>query len=79
MMITLSIDNNIITVLSCYTNQVGLDNTFKDAFYDILDSTVSKVNAAETLVKCDDVNGHGGKLANSYEGIHGGHGYGLIN
>ena len=79
MMIKLAIDNNIITVLSCYAPQVGLGNTIKDAFYDLLNSTVNKVSAAETLVICGDFNGHVGKVANGYEGVYGGHGYGLRN
>ena len=79
MMIKIAIENNIITVLSCYALQVGLDNTIKDAFYDLLSSTVNKVSAAETLVICSDFNGHVGKVANGYEGVHGGHGYGLRN
>ena len=32
MMIKLATENNIITVLSSYAPQVGLDNTIKDAF-----------------------------------------------
>ena len=43
MMIKLVIENNIITVLSCYAPQVGLENTIKDAFYDLLYSTFNKV------------------------------------
>ena len=78
MMIKFAIENNIITVLSCYAPQVGLDKT-KDAFYDRLNSTVNKVSAAETLVICGNFNGHVGKVANGYEGVHGGHGYGLRN
>ena len=79
MMIKFAIDNNIITVLSCYAPQVGLDNTIKDAFYDLLNTAVNKVSTAETLVICGDINGHVGKVANRYEGVHGGHGYGLRN
>ena len=79
MTIKLPIENNITTVLSCYAPQVGLDNTIKDAFYDLLYSTVNKVSAAETLVICGDFNDHVGKVANGYEGVHGGHGYGLRN
>ena len=67
-----------MTVLSCYAPQVGLDNTIKDAFYDLLCSAVNKVSG-ETLVICGDFNGHVGKVANGYEGVHGGHGYGLRN
>ena len=38
-----------------------------------------KVGADETLVICGDSNGHIGKLANSYEGVHSGYDYGLRN
>ena len=58
MMIKLAIENNIITVLSCYALQVGLDNTTKDAFYDLLNSTVNNVSATETLVTCGNFSGH---------------------
>ena len=37
------------------------------------------MSAAETLVICDNFNGHLGIVANGYEGVHGGHGYGLRN
>ena len=78
-MIKLAIDNRIITVLSCYAPQVGLDNIIKDTFYDQLQDTVRKVGADETLVICGDLNCHIGKLANGYVGVHGGYGYGLRN
>ena len=79
MLIKLSIDKKIITVLSCYAPQVGLDNIVKDNFYDQLHDTIRKVSDAETIVICGDLNGHIGKDANGYEGIHGGHGYGIRN
>ena len=79
MMIKLAIENNIITVLSCYAPQVGLDNTIKDAFYDLLYSAVNEVSAAETLMIHGDFNSHVGKVANGYEGVHSGHAYGLKN
>ena len=78
-MIKLAIDNKIITVLSCYAPQVGLDNIIKDTFYDQLQDTIRKVGAGETLVIFGDLSGHIGKLANNYEGVHGGYGYGLRN
>lgn len=42
MMVKLVIDNNI-TVLTCYAPYVRLDNTVKVDFYDLLHSTVSKI------------------------------------
>ena len=79
MMIKIAIENSIITVLSCYAPQVELDNTIKDAFYDILNSTVNNVSAAETLVIYGDFNSYVWKVANGYEGVHGVQGYGLRN
>ena len=38
----------------------------KDAFYDLLNSTLNKVSATETLVICGDFNDHVGKVANGY-------------
>ena len=58
---------------------VGQENTVKDAFCDLLHSTVSKVSAAETLVICGDFIVHVGKLANGFESIHDDHGYRLRN
>ena len=78
-MIKLAIDDKIITILSCYTPQVGLDNIIKDTFCDKLQNTIRKVGAYETFVVCDDLNNHTGKLANGYEGVHSGYGYGLRN
>ena len=45
----------------------------------ILYSTINKVSAAETKVICGDFNGHVKKVANGYEGVHGGHACGLRN
>ena len=61
MMIKFVIDNNIIILLSCYTSEVGLYNTIKDTFYELLHNTVSKVSAAETLVRCGNFDGYGEK------------------
>ena len=65
--------------MSRYAPQVRLDNIVKDTFHDQLQDTVMNVGADETLVICGDLNGHIDKFANSYEGVHGGYGYGLRN
>ena len=78
MTIKLAVDIKIIKALSCYAPPVVLENIIKDTSYDQLQGTVRKVGAYETLMKCGDLNGHIGKLANGYEGVHGGYGYGLI-
>ena len=78
-MIKLAIGNKIITVLSCYAPQVGLDNIIKDTFYDQLEDTIRKVGADETLVICGNLNGHIVKQVNGNEGIHSGYGYDIRN
>ena len=79
MMITFTMDNNIITVLSCCSPKVGLENTVNHGFYGLLHSSVTKMRAAETLVICSDINNHVRELAIGYEGKHGGYDYGLSN
>ena len=79
MLIKIIVGETIVTVLSAYAPQVGLDDAAKDAFYDDLQSTVAKVSASEVLVPCGDFNGHIGKSAAGYEGVHGGHGFGKRN
>ena len=66
-----------LMMIKLATPQVELDNTIKDAFCDLLNSTVDKVSGAETLVICADFNGHVGKVADGYEGVHCCQGYGL--
>ena len=46
---------------------------------DQLHSIVIKVSGAKAIVTCGNFNGKLGKLANGYEGIRGGHDYGLTN
>ena len=79
MTIKLAVDIKIIKALSCYAPPAVLENIIKDTSYDQLQGTVRKVGAYETLMKCGDLNGHIGKLANGYEGVHGGYVYGSGN
>ena len=78
-MIKLLIGNTVLNVLSVFAPQSGLDDSIKDAFYDSLQLTVSGFTADETVLLCGDWNGHIGKTAVGYEGIHGGNGYGNRN
>ncbi len=48
----------------------------KDAFYDDLSPVVSKLGNKKVVLVSGDLNGHVGKVANGYEGVHGGFGYG---
>ena len=61
-----------------YGPQCGLSDVLKDKFYDQLLSVISTLPHDNLLVG-GDFNGHVGKNADSYEGTHGGCGYGLRN
>ena len=75
----LLVGETIITVLSVYAPQSGLDQSTKGAFYDDLQSVMSKVKDQEFLIPCGDWNGHIGQMAEGYEGAHGGKAYGERN
>ena len=75
----LLVAETIITVLSVYARQSGLDQSTKDAFYDDLQSVMSKVKDQEFLIPCGDWNGHIGQMAEGYEGVLGGKAYGERN
>ena len=79
MLIKLLIGESIVTVLSVYAPQTGLDESAKDAFYDSLQTVISTIPDKEIVIPCGDWNGHVGKAADGYEGIHGGSGYGERN
>ena len=50
-----------------------------DAFYDSLQTVISAIPDKEIVIPCGDWNGHVGKAADGYEGVHGGFGYGERN
>ena len=79
MLIKLVVGKSIVTVLSVYAPQAGLDDIVKDLFYENLQWTLTKISASEILFVCRDFIGHIGKNADGYEGVHGGRGFGRRN
>ena len=77
--IKLLIGEVVLTVLSVYAPQTGLDESTKDAFYDSLQTVISELPDKEIVIPCGDWNGHFGREAAGYEGVHGGSGYGERN
>ena len=69
----------VLTVLSVYAPQTGLEESTKDAFYDSLQTVISELPDKEIVIPCGDWNGHVGREAAGYEGVHGGSGYGERN
>ena len=78
-LIKLVVGDRVVSILSVYAPQVGLDDSFKDTFYENLLSVVSKLPDKEIVIPCGDWNGHIGRTAAGYEGVHGGFGYGDRN
>ena len=79
MLIRFVVGKCIVTILSVYAPQAGLDDSMKDLFYENLQWTLTKINASEILIVCGDFNGHIRKNADGYEGVHGGRGFGRLN
>ena len=65
--------------ISVYAPQIGLSEDDKDRFYDQLRGAVSKIPASEILIPLGDWNGHVGAVADGFDGVHGGHGWGMRN
>ena len=78
-LIKLLVEDAVLTVLSVYAPQTGLEDSTKDAFYDCLQTVISKLPDKEIVIQCGDWNGHIGRETAGYEGVHGGYGYGERN
>ena len=73
------VGESIFTFMSVYAPQSGLYESQKDIFRDLVQEVVSKQPDNEFLFPCGDWNGHIGQQADSFEGVHGGVGYGERN
>ena len=78
MLIKLVLEKSVVTFLSVYTPQAGLDDV-KHLFYENLQWTLTKINASQIVFVYRDFNGHTEKNAHGYEGVHGGKGFGRRN
>ena len=78
-LIKLLVENAAHTVLSVYAPQAGLEESTKDAFYDCMQTAISKLPDKEIVIPCGDWKGYVGRKAAEYESVHGGYGYGERN
>ena len=78
-LIKLMVQESILSVISVYAPQCGLDDVQKDRFYDSLINIAGKLGEKEIVVIAGDFNGHVGKSINGYDSLHGGYGYGDRN
>ena len=70
MLIKLMIGETIFTVISVYAPQCGLNEEVKDEFYDSLIAVTGKLAEKEVVAIAGDLNGHVGKTAPGFEGVH---------
>ena len=69
MLIKLLVGEAVLTVLSVYAPQTGLEESTKDAFYDSLQTVISELPDKGIVIPCGDWNGHVGREAAGYEGV----------
>jgi len=79
MVVKANVDGEVLNVVCVYAPQSGRTEIEKERFYDELDDVVSGVRKGERLMVAGDFNGHVGERIEGYEGVHGGHGYGVRN
>ena len=80
MLIEVLVGETVLTVFSVYAPQTVLEESTKDAFYDSLQTVISELPLdKEIVIPCRVWNGHIGREAAGYEGVHGGSGYGERN
>jgi len=79
MSIKLVVGEEVVTIVSAYAPQGGLDATARGEFWDNLEEVVQGVPPSEKLIIGGDLNGHVGSSRDGFEGVHGGFGFGEKN
>ncbi|XP_021840371.2 uncharacterized protein [Spinacia oleracea] len=79
MSIKLVIGDEVVTIVSAYAPQAGLDASTRQEFWENLEEVVQRVPRSEKLIIGGDLNGHVGSSRDGFESIHGGFGYGERN
>ena len=60
-LVKLIVGQSVVTFLSVYAPQIGLNDEVKDLFFDQLRAVIARILASEFLIPCGDCNGHVGK------------------
>ena len=72
-------EEEVVRVICAYASQSGKPDAEKERFYEEMAREWSVANENELVVRLGDCNGHVGKCAEGFEGIHGGYGVGKRN
>ena len=79
MAIGLVCKEEVVRVICAYAPQSGKPDAEKERFYEEIACEWGMANANELVLGLGDFNGHVGKCAEGFEGIHGGYGIGKRN
>ena len=79
MAIVLNFGREVMRVICAYGPQSGRPDAEKVRFYDEMGSEWDLGSSSEIIVSLGDFNGHVGKCAEGFEGVHGGNGVGKRN
>ena len=77
--IMLTLGREVMRVICAYEPQSGRPDAEKVHFYDEMGSEWDLGSSSEIIVSLGDFNGHVGKCAEGFEGVHGGNGVGKRN
>ena len=69
---------SVLNIVSVYAPQVGRSTEEKGECYGVLGKVLSEISTNESLFVCGDMNGHVGKEADGYHGVHGGNGLTVV-
>ena len=79
MAIGLVFEEEVVRIICAYASRSGKPDAEKERFYEEMVREWSVANENELVLGLGDFNGHVGKCAEGFEGIHGGYGIGKIN
>ena len=79
MAIVLTLGQELVRILCAYAPQSGRPDSEKVCFYDEMASEWDLGSSSEIIFSLGDFNGHVGKFAEGFEGVHGGNGIGKRN
>lgn len=79
MVLRVIIGRSVLNLVTVYAPQVGRPQTEKEEFFIMLGRELLEIGIGERVVVCGDLNGHVGREADGYEGVHGGFGWGERN
>ena len=79
MAIRLVFEEEVVRVICAYAPQSGKPDAEKERFYEEMAREWNVANENELMLGLGDFNGHVGKCAEGFEGVHRGHGIGKGN